>query len=79
MSTGQRQKMGNEALAGFPVDGEYVTIVGCWDEGTPEGKYDYYDLFVDGECINLGEPCYEYPTEQTIRAHLEIRRLMKQE
>ena len=65
--------LGNEHVAWFDAGGRVVEIVGCWDGETPENKYDFYDLLLDGVCINLGEPCYEYPTEEDIRAFLEIR------
>lgn len=66
------QKQGNEVVKTVIVDGTEVTIYGCWDRETPENEYDFYDLYVDGECINLGEPCYEKPTIDDIRAFLEV-------
>ena len=68
--------LGNETVETVEVLGVSVDVVGCWDEETPEGKYDFYDLFVKGECVNLGEPCYERPTKEDIRAFLEIWREM---
>lgn len=64
--------LGNESLKTVNIDGTKVEVVGCWDENTPEGKFDYYDFFVNGVCINLGEPCYEKPTRKVIGAYLEI-------
>jgi len=61
------------------VDGVVVDIVGCWDNQTPENEYDFYDLFVDGECINLGEPCYEKPTDDDIRAFLELQKELQKD
>jgi hypothetical protein len=52
------QKLGSEGVKVVYVDGVKVEVVGCWDEETDEGKYDYYDFFVDGECVNLGSPYY---------------------
>jgi len=69
--------MGNELVGSVTVNGIEVDIVGCWDNETPENQYDFYDLFVDGECINLGEPCYEYPTTDDIEAFLELREALK--
>ena len=31
-------------------------IVGYWNEDSQ--SYDYYDVFIDGECVNLGDPMY---------------------
>ena len=55
------------------IDPVEVDIVGCFEKDTPVNEYEYYDLFVDGECINLGEPCYEYPTNDDVMAFLELR------
>ena len=66
-------KEGNEFVKLVIIDGVKVDVYGCWNRDTPENEYDFYDLYVDGQCINLGEPCYEKPTEDDIRAFLEIR------
>jgi len=72
MST--RQKTGCEHVEWREVDGRRVEVVGCWDEDTPEGQYDFYDLYLDGECINLGEPCHGgKPTDDDVRAFLELQ------
>ena len=62
---------GNELVRQVEVDGVKVNVYGCWDSDTPEGKFDFYDLDVNGECINLGEPLYRRPTIKTIRAFVE--------
>jgi len=66
--------LGNELVDVKTVDGVDVDVIGCWDGDTPEGEYDFYDLYMEGECINEGEPCYDLPTDEDIRAHLELRR-----
>lgn len=71
--------LGSETVKTLNVDGTDVEIVGCWDGETPENEYDYYDFFVDGECINLGEPCYERPTKKNIRPYLEIWKEMQKD
>jgi len=74
-------KTGNEPVETRVVNGVEVEVVGCWDSETPENKFDFYDFFVDGECINLGEPCYE-PKEkwdEIIAAHLELREELQKE
>jgi hypothetical protein len=77
---GTRQKMGSEHVEWREIDGRRVEVVGCWDEETPEGQYGFYDLFLDGECINLGEPCWASegkPTDEDIRAFLELQEALK--
>ena len=66
-------KAGNETVKSVFVGDVEVDIVGCWDSETPENEFDFYDLYVDGECINLGEPCYTFPTDKDIQAFLSIR------
>jgi hypothetical protein len=71
------QKAGDEHVGTRTVNGVTVDIYGCWDKETPENQYDFYDLYVDGECINLGEPCYKKPTNDDIRAFLELQEALK--
>ena len=73
----QSQKMGSEAVACIPVEGFNVEIVGCYDETTVNKKYDYYDLFVCGNCINEGTPLYKRPTKKQIRPFLIAVGLIK--
>ena len=69
---------GTEFIKSVKVDGIKVDIVGCWDEETPENKFDFYDLFVDGDCINMGEPCYTFPKRKDICAFVEVyKKLLK--
>lgn len=68
---------GNETINSPIVKGVEVDIVGCFYKDTIEGDYDFYDLYVDGQCINLGEPCYEYPTKNDIEAFLELQEELK--
>ena len=39
-----------------------IEIIGCFDSDTPKNKIDFYDVFYDGECLNLGEPFYKKPS-----------------
>lgn len=66
--------LGSQVVRTIRVNDYDVEIVGCWDENTPDNEYDYYDFFVDGECINLGEPHYdkEKGLKEAIEAHLEM-------
>lgn len=70
------QKAGNEHVETRVVDGVTVEVYGCWDRETPDDvPYEFFDLYVDGDCINLGEPIYEFPrpTDETIRAFLDLK------
>ena len=51
--------LGNQIVKTVTVRGVKVDGVGCWDSDTPESEYDFYDFYVLGECINLGEPHYD--------------------
>ena len=64
---------GNEVVATKNINGVEVDIYGCFEKDTKIGNYEFYDLYVDGECINEGEPCYEYPTDDDIVAFLELQ------
>ena len=64
---------GNEHLEQIVVDGVFVDIYGCFSKDTDEGCYDFYDLYAFQECINEGAPCYSYPTDDVIKAFLELR------
>jgi hypothetical protein len=61
------------------VNGKKVEVVGCWDDSDPDAqsKFDFYDLYYQGECINLGEPYYEMPTKADAKAHLEAIEAIK--
>lgn len=67
--------MGNKTIKTIKVNGVEVDVVACWDKDTPEGKYDFYDFYVNGECINEGEPHYgcEDGLMDAIEAHLEMQ------
>lgn len=64
-------KTGSEVVAEYVIEGKTYTVYGCWDHETPDDEYEFYDVEVDGECINLGEPFYELPSEETVREYLE--------
>lgn len=70
---------GNETITSPMVKGIEVDIVGCFSKDTPEGDYDFYDLYVDGECINLGEPLYEWPMKSDIEAFLELQEALMED
>lgn len=63
---------GNEIVKTLVVNGVEVDVYGCWNNDTPENEYDFYDLYVEGQCINEGEPYYERPTDEDIRTHFKF-------
>ena len=70
---------GNEFIEVKLINGKPVDIYGCFYKDTPENEYDFYDLYYDGQCINLGEPCYEYPTDDDITAFLELQEALEED
>lgn len=64
--------IGNEIVATHDINGREVIVYGCYDSDTPETEFDFYDVYLDGQCINEGEPFYHKPTEQDIIACLEL-------
>lgn len=50
-----------------------IEVVGVYDSETPGNQYEWYDIFdaATGECLNLGEPFYEYPTATQVAEYLE--------
>ena len=58
--------MGNELLATYYYNHKSYSVYGCWDKETPANEFDFYDVYEDGECINLGEPFWEFPTRDEI-------------
>jgi len=43
-----------------------LEIDGYYNESTPYGKYEWYDVFHRGECVNEGEPFERPPTKAQI-------------
>jgi hypothetical protein len=63
--------MGNEVIAEYDINGRTVEVLACWDKGTPDTEVDFYDVYVDGECANEGDPYYDEPTVSEIEDLLE--------
>ena len=65
-------KQGDELVATYEIDGQAINVYGCWDSETPEGKYDFFDIYdcAHGDCLNLGEPFYTRPTQAEVEAFL---------
>jgi len=64
--------MGNEMLAIYIIGFEKYTVYGCWDNDTLELEYDFFDVYDEnGECINEGNPFWEFPTRQEIKEYVK--------
>lgn len=75
-----RQKAGSEHVQWREIDGVRVEVVGSWNDDTPDGQYDFYDLYMDGDCINIGNPCYAVdglPKDDVIRSFIKAQRDME--
>jgi hypothetical protein len=48
-------------ILGYEVD-----IYGYSYEDTKDGEYDFRDAFINGECINIGHPFFENPTDEEL-------------
>ncbi len=67
-------KGGNEIVKTYEIDGKHYDVTGCYSNETPERDYDFFDVVCreTGETINEGEPFETVPTENEIKAQLEI-------
>ena len=67
-------KQGDEQVATYEIAGKTINIYGCWDSETPEGEYDFFDIYeaVSGECLNLGSPFYTKPTQAEVEEFLTM-------
>lgn len=65
--------MGSQLIAQYYIFKNTYFIYGCWDNETPENEFDFYDVYdKEGNCINEGEPFYEFPTYDEILDYVEI-------
>ena len=56
--------MGKELVDIFYC-GKDIEVYGCWtNEKPPEGTYEFYDLYVNGECVSINHPWLTKPTVQ---------------
>ena len=56
------------------INGKKIEIDGYYNERTPKGRYEWYDIFYRGECLNLGEPFATIPSKKLLEkivAHWE--------
>lgn len=65
--------MGNQHLAtyhyhGLAVGSTRVDVYGCWSSETPDGAFDFYDIYdaESGSCLNEGAPLYSFPSWQQV-------------
>jgi len=68
--------MAREFINTVRVNGFDVDIYGCWGDDDRE-SYDFYDLYLKGECINEYEPYYKLPTKKDIIICLDFRKKLK--
>ena len=67
------ETQGDTLLATHFFSEERVDVVGCYDEDTPLGTYEFYDLYWDGTCINEGNPIYDkMPSSEFVKEYLEL-------
>jgi hypothetical protein len=57
-------------VAEYDIDGEHVDVA---EEDAGDGTC-FFDLYWQGECINLGDPQWELPDEAAARAFLDAYR-----
>jgi len=43
-----------------------LAIDGYYNDSTPDGKYEWYDVFHRGVCVNEGEPFDRIPTKSQL-------------
>lgn len=67
---------GMEVLDSFQVEGILVQIYGCFSDTTPEGEYDYFDIYTLNnnsgmlELLDLGQPLLEIPQYDSIYSYI---------
>lgn len=68
-------KTGDELVKSYKINGRTIDVYGCWDSETPEGKFDFYDLYETqgrfAECLNVGNPFWEMPSKDDVEEFLE--------
>lgn len=62
------QKQGDSLIFSHSANGQQIDVYGCWDKETPDGEYDFYDIYLrsSGVCLNEGDPFYSLPTHADI-------------
>lgn len=72
-------KEGNQLIATFYYHPIELDIYGCWDSETPENEFEFYDVYDSktGECLNLGDPYYKFPTYQELHALVFLSKIQE--
>lgn len=61
-----------ETIEEFQYKGRIFQVDGCWDGETPEGEYDFYELWEAGDwgvgiCLTEGsDPFYDRPSREEL-------------
>jgi len=64
--------MGDEKVATYNINSKKYDVYGCWDKDTKENEFSFYDLYLGGDCLNIGEPFFdEMPTRNEIIDYLD--------
>jgi hypothetical protein len=72
--------MGNETVATYVIEGRKYDVVGCWDEETPQGRYDFYDVYDDrGQCqeTDMGLTIHYHLTTKASTTHEQAAKFVK--
>jgi hypothetical protein len=54
----------------YRIGGRVIEVYGVVYPDKPD-KFDFYDLYEDGECINLGDPFYHKPTRAEVAGWID--------
>jgi hypothetical protein len=71
MGKGERMSY-SEHITTHLIFGRGVSVYGCLDTDTPEGEYEFFDIFDhdSGECLNEGNPFETVPTPEELTDYL---------
>lgn len=62
---------GNEVVLDKTIQGARINVYGCFSKGTPIGRYDFYDVYIEMDgifhCMNEGDPFYRKPSVGEIK------------
>ena len=69
------KKMGDQLLAVYIYSTDVkVHVYGFWDEQSQENTFDFYDVYLNGICINEGDPYHTFPSWWDVKALVEMRK-----
>jgi hypothetical protein len=66
-----------QTLMRFHLDGEYLRLVGYYDQDTDPGCWEWFEIFdIEGNCLNQHSPLYtadeQVPDLERIVEHLSL-------